>query len=285
VPYSLREAIAAFRRTPLLTALSVLAIGLSLFVVGLFTLAAFNVRSAISTIEERVEIVAYLHDGATEAQIAILQEEMASMPEVLGTRYVSRTEALAAAVRDLEEFREVFSDLEVNPLPASVEVRIQPGYRTTASVERVAEHLAAYAFVEDVNYGREWLAKIVSLRRIAAGGTALIGGAFAAVAGIIIATAVRLAVFARREEIAIMRLVGATNGFIQSPFLIEGLVSGLLGGLLAILLTFASFHFVTATLIEVTWLPVGWVILGVTAGAAYGLISSALAVRRHLRAI
>jgi cell division transport system permease protein len=285
VPYSVREAFAAFRRTPLLTALSVLAIALSLFVVGLFTLAAFNVRVAIDAVEERVEVVAYLHEGITDQQISIVQEEIRSMPEVLTTTFISKTEALATAVRDLEEFREVFSDLEVNPLPASIEVRMQPGHRNTESVERVAAHLGAYPFVEEVSYGREWITKIVSLRRIAAGGTALIGGAFAAVAGIIIATAVRLAVFARREEIAIMRLVGATNGFIQSPFLIEGLVAGLLGGILAALLTFASFHFVTATLIEVSWLPAAWAAVGIVAGAAYGLISSALAVRRHLRTV
>lgn len=285
MPYSLREAIAAFRRTPLLAALSVLAIALSLFVVGLFTLAAFNVRRAIDTVEERVEIVAYLQDGATEEQIAIARQELGALPEVLQTRYVSKTEALASAVRDLEEFREVFSDLDVNPLPASLEVRMQPGHRNTESVERVAEQLRAFAFVDDVSYGREWLAKIVSLRRIAAGATALIGGAFAAVAAIIIATAVRLAVFARREEIEIMRLVGATNAFIQSPFLIEGLLSGLLGGSVAALLTYLCFHWVTATLIQVSWIPMAWAAAGVVAGAAYGLVSSALAVRRHLRAV
>jgi cell division transport system permease protein len=285
MPYSVREALLAFRRTPLLAALSVIAIALSLFVVGLFTLAAFNVARAISAVEERVEIVAYLQEGVREEQVSVAQAELASLPEVLETRYVSKTEALAAAVRDLQEFREVFTDLDVNPLPASIEVRMQPGHRNTASVERVAEQLAAFAFVDDVAYGREWVAKIVSLRRIAAGATALIGGAFAAVAGIIIATAVRLAVFARREEIAIMRLVGATNGFIQSPFLIEGLLSGLLGGVLAVVLTYLSFHFVTVTLLEVSWIPMAWAALGVALGATYGLLSSAFAVRRHLRAV
>lgn len=285
MPYSLREALAAFRRTPLLTALSVLAIGLSLFVVGLFTLAAFNVSQAIESVEERVEVVAYLLDGTTEEQLAISRQELASLPEVLSTRYVSKTEALATAVRDLEEFREVFTDLDVNPLPASLQIRLQPGYRNTETVERVASHLRAYPFVDEVSYGREWIGKIVSLRRIAGGATMLIGGAFALVAGIIIATAVRLAVFARREEIAIMRLVGATNGFIQRPFLAEGLISGLLGGLLAALLTYLSFHFVTSSLLQLSWLPTAWALLGVAAGAVYGLLSSALAVRRHLRAV
>lgn len=285
MPYPLREAIAAFRRSPLLTALSIIAIGLSLFVIGLFTLAAYNVGRAISAVEERVEIVAYLQEGTSEEQIAIAQSEIRSLPEVQETKYVSKTEALVSAVQNLEEFREVFSDLEVNPLPASIEVRLQPAHRNTTSVERVAGHLAGYGFVEEVSFGREWLAKIVSLRRIAAGATLLIGGAFAAVAAIIIATAVRLAVFARREEIAIMRLVGATAAFIQGPFLIEGLISGLLGGLLAALLTYLSFHFVTVTLLPVAWLPNAWAVFGVVAGSVYGLLSSAVAVRTHLRGV
>ena len=152
-------------------------------------------------------------------------------------------------------------------------------------VELVARRLAAHPFVEDVSFGGDWVGKIISLRRIAAGATAIIGGAFAAVAGIIIATAVRIAVFARRDEIQIMRLVGATSGFIQRPFIIEGLISGLVGGVLAAVLTFLAFEAVSATLIQVTWLPAEWAVVGVLAGGVYGLLSSAVAVRRHLRTI
>ena len=101
----------------------------------------------------------------------------------------------------------------------------------------MAERLKAYPFVEDVRYGREWLERIFLIRRLAGGAATLIGVAFALVAAIIIATAVRIAVFARREEISIMRLVGATDGFVQRPFLLEGLMTGVMGGLLAALLT------------------------------------------------
>lgn len=285
MPYSLKEALAAFRRTPLLTLLSIVAISLSLFVFGIFTLTAFNIRQAIEQIEERVEVVAYLHDDATAEQIEIARAELSTLPEVLDARYVSKSHALANAVQELEEFREVFADLEVNPLPASLEVRLQPGHRNPLSVERVAQHLVAYTFVEDVEFGREWLSKIVSLRRIAGGATAMIGGAFAAVAGIIIATAIRIAVFARREEISIMRLVGATHGFIRRPFLIEGTIAGLIGGVIAVLLTYAAFRAVNVGLIELAWLPASWAIGGVLIGIAFGFASSALAVRRHLRAV
>lgn len=283
--FALREMGAAFRRTPLLVMLSVVAIGFSLFVVGLFTLTAFNVKRALEQIEERVEVVAYLRDSADSAQIAIARAELAQLPEIASVRFVSKDEALANAARDLVEFREAFSDLEVNPLPASFEVRMRPGNRTPAAVERVAENLRGYSFVEDVRFGREWLDKLVSLRKVFAGTAVVIGGAFAAVAAIIIASAVRIAVFARREEISIMRLVGATNGFIQRPFLLEGLFAGTLGGCLAVLLTFATFQYVNRALYQIAWLPPEWTLGGLLVGAGFGLVASAVAVRRHLGAV
>jgi len=285
MPYALREALAAFRRTPLLALLSIVAVSLSLFVVGLFALTAFNVREAIEGIESRVEVVAYLRDEATPAEVQQATVEIQSLPQVREVRYVSKDEALTTAVQELSEFRDVFTDLEVNPLPASLEVSLHSGQRDQRPVELVAQRLDAHPFVEEVTFGSDWVGKIISLRRIAAGATAIIGGAFAAVAGIIIATAVRIAVFARRDEIQIMRLVGATSGFIQRPFLIEGLISGLIGGVLAAALTYAAFEGVSATLIQVTWLPAEWALAGVAVGGIYGLLSSAVAVRRHLRSI
>ncbi|HEV2130032.1 MAG TPA: permease-like cell division protein FtsX [Longimicrobiaceae bacterium] len=283
--YSVREAIAAFRRTPLLTVLSIVAICFGLFVVGLFALTAHNIRLTIEKVEERVEVVAYLEDGATEEQVQQAQSEIRAIPEVMDVRYVSKMEALATAVQELEEFRSVFADLEGNPLPASLEVRLRAGSRTPAVVRQLAEHLSGYAFVEDVRFGGDWLDRIVMLRQVAAGAAAVIGGAFALVAAVIIATAVRIAVFARREEISIMRLVGATDGFIQRPFLIEGLITGLLGGAAAVALTFAAFELLNASLIRISWLPLPWVIAAVAIGGGFGLVASALSVRRHLRIV
>jgi cell division transport system permease protein len=285
MPYALREAVAAFRRTPLLTLLSVVAVGFSLFVVGLFGLTAHNIRRAIERIEERVEIVGYLREDVSEEQLRLATEEMKLLPEVEEVRYVSKTEALASAMREMEEFRDVFGDLEANPLPASFELRMRPGHRGPGSVERVAKQLSTYPFVEDVRFGRDWLDKIVFLRRIAGGAAAIIGGAFAAVAAIIIATAVRFAVFARREEISIMQLVGATDGFIRRPFLLEGIFTGILGGALAAGLTFGAFRLVDTVLLRIEWLPFAWVVAGVGAGIVFGFLSSAVAVRRHLRAL
>lgn len=283
--YSLREALIGLRRTPLLALLSVVAISLSLFVVGLFALTAFNIRVAIDGIEERVEVVAYLRDGVTAEQVRLVEHELHGMTGVRQIEYVSKDDALVTAVQELSEFREVFTDLDVNPLPASLEIGLRPGHRDPAALQRIADRLDEYDFVEEVSFGRDWVGKIVSLRRIAAGTTAVIGGAFAAVAAIIIATAIRISVFARREEIQIMRLVGATDRFIRRPFLFEGLLAGTVGGIVAASLTFAAFQAVNLALLEIAWLPTAWAAAGVAAGAMYGLLASAVAVRRHLAAL
>lgn len=283
--HSFREALAAVRRAPLLVLISMVAVGLSLFVIGLFGLTAYNIRTALEEIEERVEVVAYLRDEARVDEARVVERDLAARPEVLEVRYVSRTEALATAVEELTEFQEAFANLEGNPLPASLEIRLRPGYRTPEATERLARELQDYLIVEDVLFGRDWVQKIVSLQRFAAGATAVIGGAFALVAGIIIAAAIRIAVFARRDEIEIMQLVGATDSFIRRPFLIEGTLTGLLGGIGAVGLTYLAYFFVSDMLIEIRWIPRFWLVAAVAIGAGYGLLASAVAVRRHLRAL
>jgi cell division transport system permease protein len=285
VPYSLREALAAFRRSPLLVLLSIVAIALSLFVAGLFGLTAYNIRLAIDHLEDRVEVVGYLADGFTEEQLRQAQLEVRELPEVLEVSYVSREAALAAAIQDLAEFREVYANLEVNPLPASLEVRLRPGHRSPESVERVARFLTGLAIVDDVRFGREWIERIFSLRRVAAGGAGILGGAFALVAVVVIAAAVRIAVFARREEISIMRLVGATNGFVRLPYLLEGLLAGVLGGSLSLVLTYAAYTAIDSSFIRLAWLPPLWIGTGLVSGIALGLLAAAVAVHRHLKAV
>lgn len=284
--HALREAVAAFRRAPLLTGLSALMVGLALFVVGLFGLAAHNLHLALESVEERVEVVAYVRDGTSPDEISAATDQLLALPEVQNVRFVSKEQALETARRDLPEFQEIFTDLEVNPLPASLEVELRSGSRGPEAVDRVATRAGTYPFVEDVRYGQEWVDKLFSLRRIAGITAMVLGGAFAAVAALIIGTAVRIAIFARRDEIYIMRLVGARNGFIRRPFLLEGAMTGLLGGLLAAALTWSTYRIVLQVLeFSLAWIPVAWMVAGVLAGSVFGLVSSGLALRRYLREV
>lgn len=283
--YALREALTAFRRAPVLTALSAAMIALSLFVVGLFGVVAYNIRQVIEGVESRVEVVAYLRDDAPRAAVDELERELTGLPQVRAVRYISRDEALQIARTELPEFGTVFATLEANPLPASLEVQLRPNQKGPDVVRAMAQRLTATPIVEEVRYGSDWLDKVFLLRRVAGSATVVLGLGFAAVAALIIGAAVRLAIFARRDEIAIMQMVGATSWFIRKPFLLEGFFTGLLGGTIAALATWFAWKVLARSVFEIDWIPASWVVAGILGGALVGLLASGVSVRRHLRRI
>src|SRR5947208_8276502 len=152
-----REAMLTFKRAPLLSSLSVTTIAFSLFVVGLFGLVAVNLQRAPREVAERVEIVAYLLPGTPIETITLAERDIEAFPEVQAATYVSEDSALARARAELVEFRDVLQELERNPLPASVEVKLKPRYRDVQHVNDVAERLRGLGFVDDVRFGRDWV--------------------------------------------------------------------------------------------------------------------------------
>ena len=283
----LREVLLSFRRTPLLSALSITAIAFSLFTVGLFGLVAINLRQALRGVEERVEIIAFVLHGTPTETITLASQDVAAFPEVREVSFVSEDEALARARKELVEFRDAYRDLQVNPLPASLEVRLKEGFRDSRHVQDVAERLKGFRFVEDVRYGRDWIARLDQLRNLTGLVGLLIGGAFAAVAVVIIGVTIRLTLLQRAREIAIMRVVGATNWFIRGPFLLDGALKGLLGGLLSLALCYASYMLfrdnIAGALAGMIFFGVDQMFLIVLFGLLLGLGGSLVSVGRHLR--
>ncbi len=285
-----REASEAIQRTPLLTGLSALMVGLALFVVGLFGLAAHNLHIALESIEERVEVVVYLREGTQEAQWQEATTALGDLPGVEAVDFYSKDDARQRAIDDLPEIAEVSADLDPNPFPASLEIRFLPGSRDSVSVQTVVEAAERYmepphSFVEDVRYGTEWIGKLFKLRRAGAVTAMVLGGAFALVATLIIGTAIRIAIFARKEEIQVMRLVGARNRFVHRPFLLEGVVTGFLGGLLAFLLTWATYRTLQALDFDLHWIPGIRVLGGLGSGIVLGVLAAGFAVRRYLKEV
>lgn len=280
-----REAVAAFRRAPTLTALSAGMVGLSLYVVGLFSLVTYNLQIALSTIEERVEIVVYIRDNADQSEIDALRAELMAFDEVAGANHLSKSDALERAQRDLPEFGQLFLESEANPLPQSIEVALNPENRTPEVAAKISQAAQDYPFVEDALYGEEWVDQLFALRRIGFAIAAALGAVFAMVAALMIGLALRIAIFARREEIYIMRLVGARSGFIRGPFLLEGALAGLAGGTLAAGLTYVSYRGLSIYMSDAAWIPFNWVAIGLIAGSLFGAISSAVAIHRHLQEV
>ncbi len=281
----IREALLAFRRAPLLSALSVTTIAFSLFVVGLFGLVAVNLQQALRDVAERVEIVAYLLPGAPIETITLAQKDIEAFPEVQAASYVSEDQALQRARTELVEFRDVLQELERNPLPASIEVKLKPRFRDVEHVNDVAERLRGFGFVDDVRFGRDWVEKLDRLRQVAAAVGLVVGAAFAAVAIIIIGTTIRMAVLQRSREIAIMRLVGATDGFVRRPFLLQGALKGMLGGLAAVALSYGAYALINRWLIHAAFFSQEQAVAIVGFGMLIGFFGSAASVGRHLRRV
>lgn len=279
---TLRETLLAFRRAPLLSALSVMTIAFSLFSLGLFVLVAVNIRDALQQVEERVEIRAYIADGTPVEALAAALGDIGAFPEVARAEGISQEGALERARAELGEFRDVF---DAAFLPASIEVRLKPGFRDPETVSAVAARIRTYPFVDDVRFGEEWVRKLYNIRNLATAAGIILGVAFAAVAIIIIGATIRMAVLARGREISIMRLVGATDGFIRRPFLLEGLAKGVLGGILALALTYFAHSLISRTLVATRFFDERIILAGVAFGALIGLLGSAVSVGRHLRRV
>ena len=278
----LRDAFDMFRASPLLSTLSVTTIAFSLFALGLFGLVALNIRDALDRLEDRVEIRAFVAEGTPPEDVAQAASDIANFPEVASADLVTQEQALKRAQSELGEFRDVF---EGAVLPASIDLRLKPGQRDPATVKRVAERVKTYSFVDDVRYGEEWIEKLYRLRNVAGIAGLVLGVVFAAVSVIIIGATIRMAVLARAKEISIMRLVGATDGYIRRPFLVEGFAKGVMGGVLALVLTWVAQTLINKYVIQTVYFDARVVVLGILFGALIGLLGSAVSVGRHLRQV
>lgn len=279
---ALRETVTAARRAPLLTALAVITIGFSLYAFGLFGLVALNIRQAIRSVEERVEIRAFLRDSTSIYAVDSAMAAIGKYPEVARVEYVSQESALDRARAEMGEFSDVFDQAV---LPASIEVHMRAGLRSTETVTGVAKRIAAFPIVDDVRFGEEWVGKLYRIRTIASFVGIALGLAFAAVATIIIGATIRMTVLARAKEISIMRLVGATDSFVRRPFLIDGLIKGILGGVLALVMTWATHRAVNEYFLQTVFFDKRLMFLGLVAGAFIGVAGSMVSVGRQLRRI
>lgn len=281
--YTSREAFFAFRRSPLLTGLSILTIAFALYTLAVFGLVWLNIERVLADVEERVEVIAYLVDGTAPEESAGLMREVATYPEVDSIAYVSKDEALERARADLAGYADLYEDLEENPLPASVEIALEPGFRRSDAVQDVAARIARFPFVEEVKYGEEWVAKLNFLQDLSLFLGLVVGGVFAGIAFVAISATINMVLLSREDEIAIMKMVGATTGFIARPFVVEGFVKGVLGAVLALVLLTATFEVLEQRVLALEFFSPAQVVLGIVIGGSLGAAASILALHRHLR--
>jgi cell division transport system permease protein len=232
--YAIEEAALSLWRGRQAGLLSTLTIALALFVLGGFLLVTANLDRLGAEWSRAAELSIYLKDDVTPAERRAVELAVAPSDIVEAHEYVSKADALA-------RFKQTFSDLSAamdtlgeNPLPASIEVRLRPGTGASANVDLLAAKVRQLPGVADVRYDRQWLARLVSAIGIIRGVGLVLGTVLTIAAALTVANVVRLALYARREELDIMQLVGAPQAYIRGPFVMEGVLQGGLGALVAL---------------------------------------------------
>ena len=235
---------------------------ISLLIVGSFLLVAENLGRAAEEWQGRSRVVVYLESDATPQQAQAVEQFLASKPELAKKRYVSREEALARFRRWFANLSEVVGQLDENPFPPSYEIDVEPRLAQAASFHRNIAALKAMPGVDQVQHDWEWIARlrrVVSVINIAG---LVAGGILAVAAAFTIANVIRLTMMLYREEIEIMRLVGATERIIRGPFIIEGFLQGLIGGVLSIVLLYAAYEAAKRSLASTTSVMWGFLFTG-----------------------
>ncbi|MBR6710015.1 MAG: permease-like cell division protein FtsX [Selenomonadaceae bacterium] len=287
--YFVREVFVSLKRNNWMSFASIGTVAVSLFVLGVFLLLVLNMNRMASTLESQVQISVYLQDELKGAEKDELEERISDLSGIQSVKYVDRDEAI-------ERFRERLGDQKYlldalgdkNPLPDSFEVTVmQP-----SMVQTAAETIAQFDGVAEAKYGQDVVEHLFDITRLMRVFGLLLMVLLAGATIFIISNTIRLTVFARRKEIAIMKYVGATDWFIRWPFLLEGVVLGCIGGLVA---AFALRSFYAAMAAKVyntlTFFPlmpqypfmnyVSAVIL--VSGMVIGAIGSTISLKRFLK--
>jgi cell division transport system permease protein len=242
--YFARTALRGLLASPITSSVAVATIAISLVLVGAFGLLVRNMEELLDRFGSDLALTAYLDDDAGPDELAELERVVATVEGVGSVRLVSKEEALARFRSGVGRGAALLEGLEENPLPASLEIELLAEERSAEGMRRVLAALDGLPGIADLASGQDWvegyLRAVALVRGIGIG----LGAILALATLLIVANTIRLAVFARRDELEILSLVGASRAFIQTPFLLEGLLEGAIAGSLALLLLFSLFRLV-----------------------------------------
>jgi cell division transport system permease protein len=291
--YFLDEAAASLLRNWRSAALAVLTIAAGLFVLGFVLMVHTNLQQVVARWNDAAEMSVYLKDDVTAEQLRAVDEMVGDSGLADERQYVSKTDAVDRFRRQFPDLATAADGLDRNPFPASFEVRLGPrGRAADSAVETLAARLAAAPGVADVRYDRRWLNRLNAAIRLFRTLGLVVVALLSLAAALTVANVVRLAAYARRDEIEIMQLVGAPFAFIRGPFVAEGILQGGAGALVAIVLLWAVFlvgrGWYSSIALEglggasLTFLPAGLVITLLAGGMLLGCLG-ALIVARAVR--
>jgi cell division transport system permease protein len=297
--YFLGQALTSFRRNWVQSIAAITTVGLCLVVLGIILVSLAVGRQLISQIEQQVEIEIFIKDAARTRDIQNFQDKLVSWSEIRKVDYISKEKALAQFKKDFKDKPDVLENIQGNPLPASFRIWLNDPKKQVKLVANRIKNLDDINLLvadkqEDIQYGQKYVGRLFSFTSKLSMASGIFAALLVFVSLVLITNTIRLAIYARRKEIGVMMLVGASNWFIRWPFLIEGMIQGILGAILAVAILTGIYKLFFQTLISgrlLTFVKIPFnqltfirlMILLTLSGMLIGALGSVVALRRYLK--
>ncbi len=289
--FFLREAMNNIRRNLLMAITAITTTFICILVLGVGLLVSSHVEGIVGSVREDVTVEAFLPPDATDERVDEIRTTIEGYPEVSSVNYISEEEALNKFRETFKDQPEIYENLDAGVLPASFQLQLED----PALAGQVADRLKDEGFEEsDLSYPQQTIERLDAVTSYTIWGLYGATILFLISSVLLISNAIRLSIFARRNEIEVMKLVGASDSFVRAPFVFEGMVQGLIGaGLAALVVIWLNFLFVDWSREALPFVPISGaavdtvllLLVLVGTGVLIGVVGSFLSVTRFLRKV
>jgi cell division transport system permease protein len=291
--YFIKKAFQNLRNFFFINLITVGIISLSLLVLSTFFMVFLNLQTYLNKWKDQIQVSVYLADNNKPEDISLIQKKINSFPQVKKVSLITKEEALSFFKDSFPGQKKALESLKDNPLPASMDIQLKDEYRGPDEVKNFALQIKNIPGVEDVEYGQTWIEGYANFLRFMRSAALAVGIVILLATIFIISNTIKLTLFARKDEIEIMKLVGATNFFIKIPFFLEGILQGLLGAFFALILLFFSYQlfsnwiaqssYFSLKFFKIFFLPLPHLLLITAVGMITGFLGSFFSLRRYLK--
>ncbi|MDO9567159.1 MAG: permease-like cell division protein FtsX [Candidatus Desulfaltia sp.] len=240
-----KRAFQDIRTNSFLSAVTIITIFLSVLIVSTLVLFFLNTNDYMNSWKKGIKIIAYLKPDIVETNLVDIKNKIHGLYGVAEAEFISKEEAMKRLREQMKRQSSLLNGFKENPLPDAFEIRLTEQFSNSERIENLAVQIEALPEIDDVEYGRRWIGRFIKLFDLFRLTGYAMSGIFFMAAVFIVANTIRLVIYSRREEIEIMRLIGATDRFIKTPFYIEAVIQGALGGIIGLAALFAAYIYIS----------------------------------------
>ncbi len=289
--YYSQRAIKDIFENPFLNVITIITIALSVVIVSAFGLFMLNAQDMFNTWKKGVRIMVYLSAGTTADQRLETHDKLKTIAGIRHIDFISKDQAMTLLKQRMPRQASLFDNLRENPLPDAFELSLAGKYNSPAKIELIAQRIEGLPLVAEVEYGQQWIERFTNFFNLFKLTGYGLGMVFFMATVFIAANTIRLVLYARREEIRIMRLVGATDRFISFPYYLEGLIQGLCGSAIGLVIVYVAFsavgsHFqqsLAAEMVSIRFFPINVCAMIVGGGMLIGLLGAFFSIRQFMK--